>query len=64
MWRNVKFANFAIPIGWFSRGQDREVAQRILLKMKVTEKPVYLLQPQQVDELEKDLWDLRSKTLR
>ena len=36
-------------------------AQRILLKMKVTENPVYLLQPQQVDELEKDLWDLRSE---
>ena len=39
-------------------------AQRILLKIKVTENPVYLLQRQQVDELEKDLWDLRSKTLR
>ena len=35
--------------------------QRILLKLKVTENPVYLLQSQQVDELEKDLWDLRGK---
>ena len=36
-------------------------AQKILLKIKVTENPVYLLQPQQVDELERDLWDLRCK---
>ena len=35
-------------------------AQRILLKIKVTENPVYLMQPQQVDQLEADLWDLRS----
>ena len=37
------------------------VAQKVLLKIKVTENPVYLLQPQQFDNLEKDLWDLRSK---
>ena len=36
-------------------------AQRILLKIKVTENPVYLLQPHLIDDLEKDLWDLRSK---
>ena len=36
-------------------------AQRILLKIKVTENPVYMLQSQQVDELEKALWDLRSR---
>ena len=36
-------------------------AQKILLKIKVTENPVYLLQPQQVDALEKDLWDMRCK---
>ena len=35
------------------------VAQKVLLKIKVTKNPVYLLQPQQVDKFEKDLWDLR-----
>lgn len=36
-------------------------AQKILLKIKVTENPVYLFQPQQVDQLEKELWEMRSK---
>ena len=36
-------------------------AQKILLKIKVTENPVYLMQPQQVDDLERDLWDMRCK---
>ena len=35
------------------------VAQKVLLKIKVTKNPVYLLQPQQVDKFEKNLWDLR-----
>ena len=37
------------------------VAQKILLKIKVTGNPVYLLQRQLVDKLEMDLWDLRSE---
>ena len=37
------------------------VAQKILLKMKVTKDPVYLLKRQQVDKMEKDLWDMKSK---
>ena len=36
-------------------------AVRVLLKIKVTENPVYLLQRLQVDELEKCLWDLKGK---
>ena len=34
-----------------------DVAQKILLKIKVTENPVYLAEPRQVDELEKELWN-------
>ena len=33
----------------------------MLLKIKMTENPVYLFQPQQVDELEEELWEMRSK---
>ena len=37
------------------------VAQKILKKMKVTKNPVYLLKRQQVDKLEEDLCDMKTK---
>ena len=36
------------------------VMQRILLKIKETEIPIYLSRPQQFDQIEKKLWGLRS----
>ena len=37
------------------------VAQRILLKVKVTKSPVYLAEPQHVEKLDRGLWALRGK---
>ena len=37
------------------------VAQKILLKIKVTKNPVYLLQRQLLDKMEEDLWKMRSE---
>ena len=58
--------NFPHPFPLNGPPEDRiekmlNAAQKILLKIKVTENPVYLLQPQQVERLEKDLWTLRGR---
>ena len=57
---------FPLPFPFTGSPEDRmermlTAVQRILLKIKATKNQVYLVQPQHVEGLEKDLWDLRSK---
>ena len=59
-------ATFPLPFPFTGSPEDRiermlTAIQRILLKIKATKNQVYLVQPQHVEGLEKDLWDLRSK---
>ena len=58
--------NYPHPFPLTGSPEDRierilSVAQKILLKIKMTKNPVYLKEQQAVDQLEAELWDMRGK---